>query len=136
GYAEFQFLYTNITDTGEYFCVAKTANGSAQSTSCNLTVLSEDNVVTDSQLPDESMIMNLAAMENQLAMNGTSRREEEVKFTSPPQFLRPLIPQVGLKENERAKFETFVQPANDPSLTVDWFKDGEPLKTGILFFAS
>lgn len=94
-------------------------------------VVPEDNVVTDSQLPEESMIMNLAAMENQLAMNGTPRREEEAKFTSPPQFIRPLMPQLGLKENERAKFETFVQPANDPSLTVDWFKDGEPLKTGM-----
>ncbi|CUT98923.1 titin [Echinococcus multilocularis] len=133
GYAEFQFLYTNTTDSGEYVCVAKTANGSAQSTSCSLTIVPEDSVVTDSQLPDESMIMNLAAVENQLAMNGTPRREEEVKFTSPPQFLRPLLPQIGLKENERAKFETFVQPANDPSLTVDWFKDGEPLKTGCRF---
>ena len=87
-------------------------------------------MVTDSQLPEESMIMNLAAMENQLAMNGTPRREDEAKFTTPPQFLRPLLPQIGLKENERAKFETFVQPANDPSLSVEWYKDGEPLKTG------
>lgn len=92
----------------------------------------EDSVITDSQLPEESMIMNLAAMENQLAMNGTSRREDEVKFTTPPQFLRPLLPQINLKENERAKFETFVQPSNDPSMTVEWFKDGEPLKTGEL----
>ena len=93
-------------------------------------IIPEDSVVTDSQLPEESMIMNLAAMENQLAMNGSPRREEETKFTSPPQFLRPLLPQINLKENERAKFETFVQPANDPSLSVEWFKDGEPLKTG------
>ncbi|KAM7536708.1 hypothetical protein Aperf_G00000086127 [Anoplocephala perfoliata] len=133
GYAEFQFLYTNESDTGEYICVAQTANGTAQSTPCSITIVPEDNVVTDSQLPDESMIMNLAAMENQLAMNGTARREDEVKFTSPPQFVRPLLPQLGLKENERAKFETFVQPANDPSLTVEWFKDGEPLKTGCRF---
>ncbi|VUZ41207.1 unnamed protein product [Hymenolepis diminuta] len=133
GYAEFQFLYTNTTDSGEYVCVAKTANGTAQSSPCQVTIVPEDSVITDSQLPEESMIMNLAAMENQLAMNGTSRREDEVKFTTPPQFLRPLLPQINLKENERAKFETFVQPSNDPSMTVEWFKDGEPLKTGCRF---
>ncbi|KAM3171967.1 hypothetical protein ACTXT7_015514, partial [Hymenolepis weldensis] len=129
GYAEFQFLYTNTTDSGEYVCVAKTDNGTAQSSPCQVTIVPEDSVITDSQLPEESMIMNLAAMENQLAMNDTSRREDEVKFTTPPQFLRPLLPQINLKENERAKFETFVQPSNDPSMTVEWFKDGEPLKT-------
>uniref|UniRef100_A0A5K3FFF5 Titin n=1 Tax=Mesocestoides corti TaxID=53468 RepID=A0A5K3FFF5_MESCO len=133
GYAEFQFLYTNTTDSGEYVCVAKTAHGSAQSTSCTVTIVPDESVVTDSQLPEESMIMNLAAMESQLAMNGTPRREEEVKFTNPPKFMRQLFPQIGLKENESAKFETFVQPANDPSLTVEWFKDGEPLKTGCRF---
>lgn len=133
GHAEFQFLYTNATDSGEYICVVKTAHGTAQSTPCQVTIIPEDSVITESQLPEESMIMNLAAMENQLAMNGMPRREDEVKFTSPPQFLRPLLPQINLKENERAKFETFVQPANDPSLTVEWFKNGEPLKTGCRF---
>lgn len=36
GYAEFQFLYTNTTDTGEYVCVAKTASGTTQSTPCSV----------------------------------------------------------------------------------------------------
>lgn len=95
-----------------------------------LRIIAEDDVITDSQLPEESMIRNLAEMEDQMALNGAPRQYEEKKFTQPPQFLRPLLPQVSLKENERAKFETFVQPANDPSLTVDWYKDGKPITNG------
>ncbi len=99
-------------------------------------IVVEERVITDSQLPEESMIMNLAAMENQLAMNGAPRRPDEKKFTEPPKFARQLLSQLGLKETERAKFETYVTPTNDPSLVIEWYKDGQPLKTGKLLHPS
>ncbi|VDN11479.1 unnamed protein product, partial [Dibothriocephalus latus] len=116
GYAVFQILYTNVSDSGEYCCLAKTSQGQAQSSGCLITVIPEDNVVTESQLPEESMVDNLAAMETRLNLNGGEPRRMEDKTFPAPTIVRPLLPQLNLKENERAKFETFVQPANDPSL--------------------
>ncbi|BHF76719.1 hypothetical protein SprV_0501981800 [Sparganum proliferum] len=132
GYAVFQILYTNVSDSGEYCCLAKTSQGQAQSSGCLITVVPEDNVITETQLPEESMVDNLAAMESRMTLNGEPKRLEEKAFP-PPTIVRPLLPQLNLKENERAKFETFVQPANDPSLNVEWYKDGKPLKTGCRF---
>ncbi|KAL7057852.1 hypothetical protein AAHC03_016477 [Spirometra sp. Aus1] len=132
GYAVLQILYTNVSDSGEYCCLAKTSQGQAQSSGCLITVVPEDNVVTETQLPEESMVDNLAAMESRMTLNGEPKRLEEKTFP-PPTIVRPLLPQLNLKENERAKFETFVQPANDPSLNVEWYKDGKPLKTGCRF---
>ncbi|KAF6776463.1 hypothetical protein AHF37_04120 [Paragonimus kellicotti] len=136
GYAVLEFIYTNEDDTGDYSCVATNNAGQDQSTGCRITVIPEEGVVTDSQLPEESMIASLAAMENQMVQNGLARGaryRDEPKSTRPPQFVKPLSPQIGVKEATQAHFETIVEPANDASLTVEWYKDGKPVSMGCRF---
>ena len=48
----------------------------------------------------------------------------------PPKFRFPLKNQMGLKETERAIFETRVVPIGDPEMTVEWYKDGDLLRAG------
>ncbi|KAA3681744.1 uncharacterized protein DEA37_0013148 [Paragonimus westermani] len=136
GYAVLEFIYTNEDDTGDYSCVATNNAGQDQSTGCRITVIPEEGVVTDSQLPEESMIASLAAMENQMVQNGLARGaryRDEPKSTRPPQFMKPLNPQIGVREATQAHFETIVEPANDASLTVEWYKDGKPVSMGCRF---
>lgn len=138
GYAVLEFIYTNEDDTGDYSCVATNSYGQDQSSGCHIVVIPEEGVVTETQLPEESMIANLAAMENQMLQNGyerNNRYRDEAKSTRPPQFLKPLSPQVGLRESAPAHFETILEPANDSSLIVEWFKDGKPVSMGCRFNA-
>ncbi|VDQ12792.1 unnamed protein product [Trichobilharzia regenti] len=96
-------------------------------------IIPEDRVVTDTQLPEESMIANLAMMEDHLVQNGinrSTRYHDDVRPTNPPNFLKPLAPQIGLQESAPAHFETIVEPSNDPSLIVEWYKDGKPVSMG------
>ncbi|CAH8664362.1 unnamed protein product [Dicrocoelium dendriticum] len=138
GYAVLEFIYTNEDDTGDYSCVATNSYGQDQSSGCHITVIPEEGVVTETQLPEESMVANLAAMENQMMQNGyerNNRYRDEAKSTRPPQFLKPLSPQVDLRESAPAHFETILEPANDSSLVVEWFKDGKPVSMGCRFNA-
>lgn len=97
-------------------------------------IIPEEGVVTETQLPEESMIANLAMMEDHLVRNGldrANRYHDDIRPTNPPNFLKPLAPQVGLRESAPAHFETCVEPTNDPSLTVEWYKDGKPVSMGM-----
>lgn len=79
------------------------------------------------------MVANLAAMENNMYQNGLAREaryRDEPRFTQPPNFVKPLAPQVGIAEGNAAHFETVVDPASDGSLTVEWYKDGKPVSMG------
>ncbi|CAH8435558.1 unnamed protein product [Schistosoma haematobium] len=138
GYAVLDFLYVNEDDNGDYSCVATNSQGQDQSSSCHVTIIPEEGVVTETQLPEESMIANLAMMEDHLVRNGldrANRYHDDIRPTNPPNFLKPLAPQVGLRESAPAHFETCVEPTNDPSLTVEWYKDGKPVSMGCRFNA-
>ncbi len=76
------------------------------------------------------MMANLEAMESAM-MNGSARHSDENdrKF-GVPQFMHALAPLLHLKEAEGARFQTLVQPPNDPSLPVEWYKNNEPLSSG------
>ncbi|TNN16637.1 Titin isoform 1 [Schistosoma japonicum] len=138
GYAVLDFLYVNEDDNGDYSCVATNSQGQDQSSSCHVTIIPEEGVVTETQLPEESMIANLAMMEDHLVKNGldrANRYHDDIRPTNPPVFLKPLAPQVGLRESAPAHFETCVEPTNDNSLTVEWYKDGKPVSMGCRFNA-
>ncbi|CAH8430008.1 unnamed protein product [Schistosoma turkestanicum] len=138
GYAVLDFLYMNEDDNGDYSCVATNSQGQDQSSSCHVTIIPEEGVVTETQLPEESMIANLAMMEDHLIRNGLdrdNRYHDEVRPAHPPTFLKPLVPQIDLRESAPAHFETYVEPVNDNSLTVEWYKDGKPVSMGCRFNA-
>lgn len=100
-----------------------------------ISVIPEEGVVTETQLPEESMVASLAAMENQMMQNGMDRGpryRDESRPTRPPTFLKPLNPQTGIRESAPAHFETLIEPANDATLSVEWYKDGKPVSMGKL----
>ena len=54
------------------------------------------------------------------------RTEEETVTFGPPVFLGPMA-DVNVNEGERARFEAKVNPVGDPSMTVEWFFNGQPI---------
>ncbi|KAL3314298.1 Protein saal1 [Cichlidogyrus casuarinus] len=138
GYAVLEFLYTHEDDNGDYYCLAKSNSGQDQSAICHLTIHSAEGVVTDTQLPEESMVANLAAMEDYLEQSDLMRNyrpDDDKMIHTAPVMVRQPTPQLGLRENQPAHFECVVEPAGDPNLVVEWFKDGKPVSMGCRFNA-
>lgn len=50
-----------------------------------------------------------------------------------PVFLTALTSLENLKEGDRAHFECRVEPINDPDLKIEWFLNGQRIKTGHRF---
>ena len=44
-----------------------------------------------------------------------------------PRFVRELRDVLGVNEGSMAHFEAQVEPVNDSSMRIDWFKDGKPI---------
>ena len=50
-------------------------------------------------------------------------------FTSSPKS-------VEVKEGQKAHFEARIIPVSDPTLRVEWFLNGQPIKQGMIFIIS
>ena len=48
----------------------------------------------------------------------------------PPRFKTQIQPQLTLVEGKPAHFECQLVPVGDPHMHVEWYKDGQPIKTG------
>ena len=49
----------------------------------------------------------------------------------PPQFKTKMNPLLNLQESEPAHFECRLIPVADPTMKVEWFKDGHPIQAGM-----
>lgn len=56
--------------------------------------------------------------------------EEEVSVTEKPQFGRPLKNVEHLPEGKLAHLEATLTPVNDPTMKVEWFRNGRPIPQG------
>lgn len=66
------------------------------------------------------------------ALRHHKRSELVIEELIKPRFLtKPK--DLNLKEQMRAHFECKLEPINDANLTVEWFKDGQPLQCGSRF---
>ena len=66
--------------------------------------------------------------------DGRPSRHEHGTFHEPakaaaPRILVPVSP-LQRPEGQRAHFACRIEPANDPTMTVEWLQDGRPLATG------
>lgn len=95
-------------DTGRYKCVATNQYGS-DTFEFILNVQSKTSIILDSQF------------QPQVA--------EQHKFSS-PHFVIPLQPQHTLNEGDNIHFESRIEPFGDGEMTVEWFHNDEPLKSG------
>lgn len=76
-----------------------------------------------SQYPDSLQYIS------QLEDYSKYQRTESVEEISPvkPQFIRALRDLGQLQEGRNAHFEAQLSPVSDPTMRVDWFKDGKPI---------
>lgn len=95
-------------DAGKYKCIASNQYGS-DSFEFTLHVQVKTSIILDSQL-QQSIV-------------------EQKSFGS-PRFLIPLEPQLILSEGDNIHFESKIEPLGDGEMTIEWFHNNEPLKSG------
>ena len=110
------------SDAGEYVCIIKNALGESRS-SVNLTVSAKGSLDTSSQRPE-----GLEKIK-QLESRGPRAKEDEIQTFQKPVFTTALQ-NVVMAENQSAHLAARLIPVGDPSLQVEWMKDGSLLETG------
>lgn len=73
-----------------------------------------------------------SAVQAYIRREGEAPAQEDVydKTKDLPPVFRTHIKNLALKENDSAHFECRLAPFGDPTMKVEWFKDGEPLLHG------
>jgi len=88
-------------------------------------VISRADIVTDSQ--NESSLEQIQMLED--ASRHRRQQAEEIVVASAPQFTRPLH-NLETVEGTNVHLECRLQPVGDPTMRVEWFVNGRPVRTG------
>lgn len=113
----------HITDSGKYTLVVSTEDFGSISSSANLEVIEESSIISSSQFPE-----SLDKIQYIEGHNKYSRKEiEDLEFNEKPHFLTPMADQ-RIPEFERAHFESRLEPVNDPSMQIQFLKNGQPIE--------
>uniref|UniRef100_A0A915LAH8 Ig-like domain-containing protein n=1 Tax=Romanomermis culicivorax TaxID=13658 RepID=A0A915LAH8_ROMCU len=116
-------------DSGVYTCMAKNRVGQDQ-TQAQLVCHGKDSLVLDTQ--HEGALAPINQLDSYRVHIGPvlEERPEELHSTRHPKFTTHPAAQVHANQEEPVHFECRIQPANDPKLKVEWFKDRAPLCLG------
>uniref|UniRef100_T1GD99 Ig-like domain-containing protein n=1 Tax=Megaselia scalaris TaxID=36166 RepID=T1GD99_MEGSC len=118
---------TVAMDSGEYTCRATNHLGSAHTSAC-VRVIDRSDVVTETQ--NEMSLEQIQMLEE-----STRKRhhvQEDITVMHAPQFTRPLH-NIETIEGTNVHLECRLQPVGDPTMVVEWFVNGHPVKTGHRF---
>lgn len=109
-------------DCGEYVCRVTSATGVAESRAI-LTVNQRSSIEQTSQHP--SSLQQIQHLEDY----SKYQRQESVdeSINQKPIFIRPLLNLGELEEGRNAHFEAQLTPVSDPTMRVEWYKDGRPI---------
>ena len=118
GFLSLNILQCLIQDTGTYTCRVTNSAGSIEST-VQLTVMKE--TIIESLYSENILRLDQARAEQ------TSEIRDE-KQTA-PRFLTQFQ-ELQLSENQVAHFECRIEPVSDPTLRVEWFRNGKLLQVG------
>ncbi|KAK3888336.1 hypothetical protein Pcinc_007597 [Petrolisthes cinctipes] len=124
GYVTLDIMKCVDEDSGVYMCKAINNAGEAVS-SCTTRVIAKDNILGDSLHPGWETIKLRETQWNRVPETPTSPEQQE-----PPMFTKHLESHDRLQEGGTVKLEGQVQPAHDPNLSIEWFKNGVQLTTG------
>ena len=113
-----------VNDSGEYTCKVSNQLGSAES-KISLNIGGRDSLDTSSLRPEG--LEKIA----QLERGRQSRPQDESKTFQKPVFTLPLQ-NVEQEEGRTANLAARLIPVGDPSLIVEWFKDGQMISSGML----
>ncbi|XP_054275488.1 titin isoform X3 [Macrosteles quadrilineatus] len=125
GFIVLDMDYVYARDSGEYICRATNKWGTA-TTKAKLTVKVKQDIVVDSQLPKGMSGEKLKELERG---HIPDEKPEEKLPAEPPRFITQ-IESVGVGEAEPVHFECRVEPKKDPSLRIEWYRNGKLLPTG------
>lgn len=127
GFVALDIVHATSLDTGEYTVRATNHLGSAHTSAC-VRVIGRSDIVTESQ--------NETSMEHIQMLEDSSRRRhqvaEDITVMQAPQFTRPLH-NIETVEGTNVHLECRLQPVGDPSMRVEWFVNGYPVRTGHRF---
>ncbi|RWS09309.1 titin-like isoform X1, partial [Dinothrombium tinctorium] len=126
GYVALTIKDVDSRDIGTYTCVATNRLGSAK-TSARLTCIARKSIIVESQLA--SGVEKLKYLEE----SKVKVDYEEYQIKQKPKFTRPLSTHEKVSEGQNAHFETRLEPTGDPTMVVEWYFNGKPLRTGHRF---
>lgn len=120
-------IHASTLDSGEYTVRATNHLGSAHTSSC-VRVIGRSDILSETQ--------NEMSLEQIQLLEDASRRQqqttEEITVLQAPQFTRTLH-NIETAEGTNVHLECRLQPVGDPTMRVEWFVNGNPLKFGHRF---
>ncbi|CAJ0586229.1 unnamed protein product, partial [Mesorhabditis spiculigera] len=120
GYVSLDILGVHAADAGEYSCVAENSLGQAVTTT-SFTCNAKEGILGQTQHPASyQRIQELEAPKE-------AEAEEEEQPHAAPSFLKPIGPDADLEEGQSIYIEAQVSPADDNTMTYEWFLNGHPL---------
>ncbi|XP_074100964.1 sallimus isoform X11 [Cotesia typhae] len=128
GFAALDVLTVYAEDSGTYTCKATNKLGSAQS-SIELSVKSRASIIHETQ--HESALKKIQYLEDDSRFKRIERDDSFV--AEKPKFGRPLKNIEHLPEGKSAHLEATLTPVNDPTMVVEWYRDGNPIPQGHKF---
>uniref|UniRef100_A0A8R1HM90 Ig-like domain-containing protein n=1 Tax=Caenorhabditis japonica TaxID=281687 RepID=A0A8R1HM90_CAEJA len=120
GWVIMDIAQTEPRDSGEWKCVAKNAAGEAVSTA-TLGVQGKEVILHDSLQPQ-----SLDRIRQIEAGKPAPEERPDQQFEAPV-IVSPLQVQGALEEGGSAHLQTQFTPVADPSIKVEWLKDGQPI---------
>lgn len=109
-------------DCGEYVCRVVSASGIAESRAL-LTITTRSSIEQTTQHPDS--LQYIQQLEDYSRYQRTESIEESVNQV--PVFIRPLLNLGDLEEGRNAHFEAQLTPVSDPTMRIEWYKDGRAI---------
>lgn len=126
GYVALDILYAYPEDSGLYECRATNDLGEAI-IACNIRVLERQTIDT-STMHDQSLLRI-----RQIEQTRYVKHESTVFQTSKPKLVKLLPDHLELKEGQSVMLECILETANEEPMQVQWYHNGEPIKTGHRF---
>lgn len=122
GFIALDLLSIIMQDSGEYLCRVTSATGMAESRA-TLSIQSRATIERVSQHPDS--LQQIQQLEDYSRYQRQDSMEE--RSAQKPHFIRPLQDLGELPEGRNAHFEAQLTPVSDPTMKVEWYKDGHPI---------
>lgn len=122
GFIALDLISIIIEDSGEYICRVSSATGVAESRAI-LRVSQKPAIEKSTQHPTSLEYIQ------HLEDYSKYQRSESIEETSTqlPQFIRPLQDLGAIEEGKNAHFEAQLTPVSDPTMRVEWYKDGRAI---------
>lgn len=127
GFVALDIIHATTLDSGEYTVRATNQLGSAHTSAC-VRIIGRSDIVTDTQ--NELSLEQIQQLED--ASRYRRQMAEDITVHQAPQFTRPLH-NIETVEGTNIHLECRLQPTGDPSMLIDWFVNGVPVKTGHRF---